>query len=149
MNADVTVRRQVVVTRNALPRGQVLGSSHLTTELRDIGRLRQLYLTEVEEALGKALKRPLKSGSVVYPTLLRTPLAVKRGERVSIVARRGSVRIAAPGESLESGEVGEQIRVRNERSGKTVHAWVVRPGVVATRRPDGAAPSARQLANLD
>jgi len=133
--ATVSAEQQVVVTRGPLARGQRLSGEQLTTEFRDLSRLRDLHYTRVDDLVGMELKRPLAAGSVLYTTMLRTPLAIRRGDKVAIVATRGSVRISVPGESLENGKTGEQIKVRNRQSDKVVHVWVTGIGTVSTSAP--------------
>jgi flagella basal body P-ring formation protein FlgA len=146
MNVDVSVEAPVLVTRRAMNRDEVLKPSDIDLERRNLADIRQAHYTGPEQALGKALKRPAKAGQVIYPGILKTPLAVRRGDRVTIVAEHGSVQITAPGLSLQNGEVGEQIRVRNTRSEKTVHGWIKAAGVVTT---SPLAAAAGQVAKLD
>lgn len=148
LSATVSVMQPVVVTRHALPRGTQLSTAQLITEMRDLTEVRQSHYTSPAAILGMELKRPLPPGSVVYASMLKVPIAIKRGDKVVIVASRGSVNISVPGESLERGMPGEQIRVRNRQSEKTVHAWVVRPGVVSTTPVPSSEAQARQIADL-
>lgn len=149
MTATVTVMQPVVVTQHALPRGARLTTAQLTTELHDLTDLRQSHYTDPADILGMELKRPLPPGGVVYASMLKVPIAIRRGDKVVIVASRGSINISVPGESLENGMAGEQIRVRNRQSDKIVHAWVRRAGVVSTTpEPSGKTSQARQIADL-
>ena len=149
MTATVTVMQPVVVTAHALPRGALLTAAQLTTEMRDLTDLRQSHYTRLADILGMQLKRPLPPGGVVYASMLKIPIAIRRGDKVVIVASRGSVNISVPGESLENGMTGEQIRVRNRQSDKIVHAWVRRAGVVSTTpEPSGKNSPGRQIADL-
>lgn len=149
MTATVTVMQSVVVTQHALPRGTLLTTARLTTELRDLKDLRKSHFTNPADILGMELKRPLAPGGVLYASMLKVPIAIRRGDKVSIVASRGSINISVPGESLENGMLGEQIRVRNRQSEKIVHAWVRRAGVVSTTAdPAGNHTSGRQIADL-
>ena len=149
MTATVRVQKEVVVAKAPLARGKLLSATDLTTRMTDLSDLRQQYYEDASHISGMQLKRPLQAGSVLYGSMVKVPIAVRRGDKVVIVASRGSVNISVPGESLENGMPGEQIRVRNQQSQKVVHAWVKRAGVVTTR-PESTGDSAdeRQIANL-
>jgi flagella basal body P-ring formation protein FlgA len=56
--------------------------------------------------------------------------AVRRGERVSLVARVGAVVAAVDAEALQDGGTGEVIRVRNLQNGKVLPARVIGAGQV-------------------
>ena len=132
MTAEVRVMLPVITMATPLPRGAILEESHLTTSVQDISRLRTQRLLQPVNGIGMQLKRPLSAGSVVYLSALKQPLAIRRGEKITIIASRGSVQISVPGESLDNGQRGEQIRVRNRQSEKIIHAWVRGPGIVET-----------------
>ena len=132
LTGTIEVQQPVVVAARTLPRGSVLNGSALTIEQRNLADLRQSHFAKPADLNGLELKRPLSAGAVVYANMVKVPIAIRRGDRVVIVANRGSVNISVPGESLENGMPGEQIRVRNNQSKKVVHAWVRGTGVVTT-----------------
>jgi len=132
LTGEVSVVVPVVVAREAVNRGTTLGEAQLTLEPRNLGRLRNQHLTRISKAAGMETKSPLRANQVIYATQLKAPLAVRRGERVTILADRGPVRINARGEALQNGMMGAQIRVKNLQSERIVHAWVRAEGLVAT-----------------
>jgi len=132
LTGEVSVVVPVVVTREAVNRGTTLGAAQLALEPRDLGSLRNQHLTRISKAAGMETRSPLRADQVVYGTQLKAPLAVRRGERVTILADRGPVRINARGEALQNGMMGAQIRVKNLQSDRIVHAWVRAEGLVAT-----------------
>jgi flagella basal body P-ring formation protein FlgA len=132
LTGEVSVVVPVVVSVEAVNRGTTLSRGHLALEPRDLGTLRNQYLTRVDLANGLETKSPLRADQVIYATQLKEPLAVRRGERVTIMASRGAVQINAQGEALQNGMTGSQIRVKNLQSERIVHAWVRAQGLVAT-----------------
>src|SRR5690606_29040280 len=107
-------------------------ASMLAAEERNLGELRELFFTDLDDVVGQQARRHLAPGEVVLASQLARPIAVERGSKVQIVARRGAVEITSAGEALSAGEVGSQVRVRNQSSGRIVHAWVTGPGRVST-----------------
>lgn len=132
LTGDVSVTLPVVVATRSMARGSQISSGDLVLEPKDLARLRNQYLTSLEPALGMEIRSPLQPNAVIYANMLKEPLAVHRGEKVTILAKRGSVHIQARGEALQDGMKGAQIRVKNGQSERTVHAWVQGPGLVAT-----------------
>ena len=128
--ATVKLFRQVVVTTLPLRRNHVIGSGDVGVVERDVGPLKQGYLTDPQQVLGLKLKRATVNGQVLAPVFLEQPAAVRKGEQVVIRARTSAINVFMPGEALSDGVPGEQIRVRNLRSLRIVKARVVEPGTV-------------------
>ena len=143
LTGDVRVRVPVVVTTRPVRRGEIIERATVTTELQDLSSLRSLFYTRAGDVIGKETRRNLPGSAVVFASQLAEPVAVKRGSKVQIVARRGAVEITSLGEALAEGRVGTQVRVRNLASGRIVHAWVDAPGRVVTT-PGEPAPGEPQ-----
>lgn len=126
----LAVYREVVVLRNALRRGSVIGPDDIALERRNLSLLIGDYLTTPAQAIGKPLLRGLPAGQVLSPAHLTLPKTIRRGDKITIHAAGGGFDIAMSGEALADGEKGERIRVRNEQSGRVVVGTVVGPGVV-------------------
>ena len=61
---------------------------------------------------------------------LSSPVLVKRGDAVMMVARREGIEVSTAGEALDAGAKGATIRVKNSTSGQTLRMRVVAPGTV-------------------
>ena len=69
--------------------------------------------------------RTLGAGEALRLSDTRLALLVKKGDAVVIsVGRPGAVQVSAAMTALESGRVGEQIKVRNNESGRVVEGIV-------------------------
>ena len=133
ITADVQVTLPVVVTKGPLERGTLITANDLQLVPKNVASLRRQYLTDLDSAAGLEVTRTLPARSVVYPALLRAPLAIRKGDRVALLAQRGAVTIQVRGEALRDGMVGAQIPVRNRQSERTVYGWIRSPGVVAVQ----------------
>jgi flagella basal body P-ring formation protein FlgA len=123
--ARVQVASTVLVAARDLSPGQLLGAEDVTLEERDLAGLLGEPLTRPEEAVGKRVRGSVRSGKVLTKAMLAEPQAMRRGEVVRLVASVGGVQVETQGRTLQSGAVGEEILVRNVRSGKTVKGVVV------------------------
>lgn len=128
--ATVNLFQEVVVANRPLPRQHVISADDIAMRERNLGTLRGGYLLQSDQAVGLRLRRPVSGDEVLAPNQLEQNEAVKRGDKVVIRAANSRVAVRMPGEALESGAVGRQIRVRNTRSNRTLKARVVGPGQV-------------------
>ncbi|MCP4126171.1 MAG: flagellar basal body P-ring formation protein FlgA [Gammaproteobacteria bacterium] len=126
----VKVMTQVVVARDSLPRGAVIGEGDIGLEQRDISRLHRGYLEKKTAVLGKKLRQRIRQHQVITPSQLDSPHAIKRNNRVTILASSKALKIRVTGKALQNGSLGELIRVRNESSKKELDARIIAPGIV-------------------
>lgn len=128
--ATVKLFRQVVVTTLPLKRDHVIDAADISVVERDVGPLKQGYLTDPQQVIGLKLKRATVNDQVLAPVFLEQAEAIRKGDQVVIRARTSAVNVVMPGEALSDGVPGQQIRVRNLRSQRIVKARVVEPGTV-------------------
>lgn len=121
---NVTEPRPVLVAVRALPRDHVLSAEDLVTEERDVSRLLGGYVADARRLVGRRLKRPVTSGSVLTPSMIEEQTLVQRGQSVTLVARSGGFNVAMAGVALADGVQGERIRVRNVTSDRVVEGLV-------------------------
>lgn len=129
---SVAIRVPVVVTAANLDRGHRLRASDLRLQQEDIASLRQGYFETPQQLIGYQLARNLTSGQVITPYSAEPPMLVDRGDRVVIIAHSGALSVRTLGQAMREGRAGEQIPVRNLRSGETIHAYIKERGVVET-----------------
>lgn len=128
--ASVDLFQQVVISTRPLARHTVIGMGDIALRERNVGQLSGGYLLQPEQALGLRVRRPVPADSVLSPNQLEQDETVKRGDRVVISAANSRVAVRMPGEAMESGSTGSQIRVRNTRSDRIVRARITGPGQV-------------------
>jgi flagella basal body P-ring formation protein FlgA len=132
LSGDLLLYGTVLCTTQKLDRHHRLTAGDLTTVRRETGSLDPAILRRPEDAVGKQLKITLQPGAMVYRHQLVTPPLVKRGERVTIMARNGDIQVTVPGQARDNGAAGDLIRVKNLMSRKEITARVVESGVVQT-----------------
>jgi flagella basal body P-ring formation protein FlgA len=128
--AEVSLFQPVLVTTRPLPRHGVIAPKDVTLMERDVGLLNNAYLTQLDQVSGLRLRRAVTADTVLAPNHLEQQEVVKRGDKVVISAANTQVSVRMPGEALENGNLGSQIRVRNVRSGRVVKGRVTGPGQV-------------------
>jgi flagella basal body P-ring formation protein FlgA len=129
-SAKVQMISPILVANRQLGRGDMLSSADVRFEPRDTNSISYGFITDMEQALGMELKRPIREGEALRKSLLVEPMAVLKGDSVVIEAVTGAISVVAPGEALSNGRTGQQIKVRNTKSDRVVRAKVVSPGKV-------------------
>jgi len=122
--ARVTLTADVVTAARDVASGQVLSEADVTIERQELPAT-GLPISDPEQALGKAAKRPIRAGQPLQARMLEQPIVIRRGEHVTILARAEGVQVTATGQALEPGTAGGMLRVRNISSNKEVRARVI------------------------
>ena len=92
------------------------------------------YIDDVEDLIGKEVRRPVKAGTIIKAQDLTEPKLVKKGESVSIAFRSDVlVVVNTAGTALTDGKLGQAIRVRDPRSNRIVEAKVIGEGQAEVR----------------
>lgn len=128
--AQVHIYRNVLIASRPLKRATVLSETDLKLVERDVGLLNQGYLTSIEQTVDKKLTRQLLTDQVLAPVHLQQAEVVRKGDHVVITARSAGISVRMTGEALTDGALGQQIRVRNQGSGKAIRVRVTGPGQV-------------------
>jgi flagella basal body P-ring formation protein FlgA len=130
---DSVVRRFIQVGHEALKpvaareleRGAVVRGDALAFEvIRVLGAP-----AEAGEVDGWIAQRRIRVGEILAPPAVRPPRVVRGGDTVEALARSGAVEISARAMALNSGRIGDLVRVRLA-SGLELSAEAVGPGVV-------------------
>ncbi|MEE8481942.1 MAG: flagellar basal body P-ring formation chaperone FlgA [Acidiferrobacterales bacterium] len=129
----VGVLDKVVVVSHALPRGHVILASDIQLETRDLASLSGGYLLNPRDVIGQSLRRPVVIGAVITPAAIKPARAIRRGEKVTILARRKGIEVRMTGVALADGAPGELVRVRNILSKKIIQGIVTKHGEVMVR----------------
>ena len=118
-----------VPARRMMP-GEVLRDGDLTELVLPLGRVGAYAVTARDDLLGKQVKRMLAQGRPVMVQSVTEPLVIDRGDRISILYDDGRLQLTAPGRALEAAHRGQELRIVNLVSNKSL---------VAIARADGTA----------
>jgi len=114
----------IVVVNQNLNKGEVITRDHLITKQTQKHLIRTQYLNEKQmyTLLGSRSKRNIRSGSAIT---YKQVCMVCKGDRVTIFASYRGLRIKTAGIALQDGIIGQNISVKNSKSGKKLHAKVL------------------------
>ncbi len=118
---------QVLVLLRDVPRGHLLTSGDLGWE--DASPSRSIRNgADMDMAIGKEIKRALKAGQPVIATDLKLPAVIRKGEQVKIIYVATGVRLTVDGVAQNEAAAGEQVRVLNTFSKRTIEATATANG---------------------
>ena len=130
ISARIDVFGPVLVTRQPLTRATLVHADDLELVERNLSDLPYGYYTDSERLAGMLTKRTIAAATVITPQMVQAPKLIKRGERVTVVAETGPLKIRTVGKALSDGRSGDLVRIQSEGSNKVVNAIVVSQGVV-------------------
>ncbi|NBR90935.1 MAG: flagella basal body P-ring formation protein FlgA [Rhodobacteraceae bacterium] len=87
-------------------------------------------LSDPARAIGRRLRGNLGAGQPLLARHLEFDYAVTQGMSVTITNEIRGIRIETAGQSLDSGQLGEPVRVANRSSGRILRAIVSGPNKV-------------------
>ncbi len=115
----------VVVTRRPIPRLKIITPEDVMLRRVNVVGQGERIMRSVDEVVGKRARRAISMNTELHAGLVEWPPVVQKGDRVTIVAESGQLRITTTGEVKTTGKVGQQVRVLNLDSQKTIMAQVV------------------------
>lgn len=123
--------RQVVVAAVNMSAGQTLQRESLKLEHMDAEKVSKAYYLEMDGLEGQELMRALRAGEPIRVSDLRQATLVKRGDMVLMtVGTSKTFEISVKAEAMQDGKMGEQIKLRNTESGRTLAGIVTGKGTV-------------------
>ncbi|MHA6327045.1 flagellar basal body P-ring formation chaperone FlgA [Roseivivax sp. CAU 1753] len=121
----VITMKVAVPIRKLFP-GEILAKTDL--KVIDVPHIRvtSFAVTDLDRLVGKEVKSLLSPGRQIMIQAIREPLAIRRGDNVSIHFVGNRLELSAPGRALGDAHDGEELKVVNTLSNKTV-LGVARP----------------------
>lgn len=131
VSASITIYGQVITAVSPITRGQEINLSNIGTKEAVINRSRQAVFSDPTAVTGMLAKRSIRAGQEITPGLLKAPNLISRGDQVVISAKNNAISIRMNGTALSHGALGQQIRVKNNKSERIIKAKVVDQGLVS------------------
>ncbi|MEE2945370.1 MAG: flagellar basal body P-ring formation chaperone FlgA [Pseudomonadota bacterium] len=118
-----------VVNRRVMPE-EILTEHDI--ELVDMpwARVHAFAITDFDDLYGMQVRRLLAPGRPVHRQSVIPPIVVARGERVTIELKYGPLALTAKGKAIGDAHLGQEVRVVNLASNKTITAVATADGVV-------------------
>ncbi|MEH6579740.1 MAG: flagellar basal body P-ring formation chaperone FlgA [Amphritea sp.] len=131
LSANIEQWLKIATTTRPLSKGTILGGQEVFLLETDVRRLHKPYFIDLGELFGRKLKRNLGRHKPITSAHLGKQFLIRNGDLVYIKATKGNMIVRMTGTALENGTRGEQISIKNNRSGKVIRGYVVDKGVVS------------------
>lgn len=121
LSAKIEITKAVLVAKNTISKGDKLDDSNIELAYLAINRIRGEKITDINIVFGAKAKRRITKGKTISK---KSICLICKGDVVTIIASSESFSIKARGVALSSGNINEQIRIKNTRSKKVITARV-------------------------
>ncbi len=123
VDARVAMPQTVVVATRAIARGTAIGPTDVTLQ-RTEGSEMPDALHSLDEIVGKEASQTIAAGKVLERGMARSPLAVRRGDIVTVYARASGIRVKTIARARDEGSVGDLIAVESLQDRKPYYTRV-------------------------
>ena len=113
-----------IISTQGIIKNAVITEGMVKQVWQDARRVNSRRLIHLKTVIGMRAKRPIPPGKVLTVNDVIPPYLVKAKNEVTIMTKLGSLSISTKGIALKNGVYGEQIPVKNRRSGKIINAIV-------------------------
>lgn len=120
-------QRRVLLAAVPLARGTALDESHVSVVEMDAARLPANALEQPFEIRNTEAVRDIRAGTPLKRFDIRPVIMVRKGQTVLLSVGSGAYQVAARVEAMQDGRLGEQIRLKNPESGRTLSGVVIGP----------------------
>lgn len=124
VEARVSKPAMVVVTARSVARGATLRPDDLALRHAATGEDAPNGFHAIGEVVGMETTRALGEGHMLDRETLRAPLAVRRGEMVTVYARSAGLRVRTTARTRDDGSIGDLVAVESLADRKTFTARV-------------------------
>ncbi len=129
---QIKVMQNVVVLSHSLSRDTLLSQSDLRLERRDINKMHSGYFSDLNEVIGKSLRRSISGGLALTPLYVESFMLIKRGQQVTLLAQSSGIIVKMSGKAMANGAAGERIKVKNLSSNRVIEGLITKDGQIKT-----------------
>lgn len=130
-SAIIKAYQRVVVLSQPIQRGEIITRHHLAVEKREVSKLREDFVTQIEQIENKQVTRQLDTGTIISLRNLVDPKIIRRGDKVVISTTKSGFSIRMSGLAMTDGAKGQLIKIKNQNSGRIINATVIEAGLVS------------------
>lgn len=113
----------VVVSSSVIEKGEILTHDNIKVDYIAKNRIRGERLTEISALLGSKAKKRIGEDNAITT---KSICLICKGDAITIIAKSKNFMIKTKGTALSSGNLNDQIKVKNARSGR-----IIKPKITA------------------
>lgn len=115
--------------------GETIGEGDVVMTAFRSDRIGPNLVTERSALVGKTPRSVIRPEEPVHGNEIATPLAVHKGDLVTLILRTPSLMLTAQGKAVEDAAQGAPVRVANAKSGRVIDGMVSGPNTVSIAVP--------------
>jgi flagella basal body P-ring formation protein FlgA len=123
VSVRVKMYQTVPVVKDNTFQGQRLAAEQLQLKTIEVSR-NQLYVSNLQDIIGKKLKRHLRQGEAIRITDLEVEYSVRAGESVMMTVTENEISVRMQGIAKQNGSIGDVIRINNPMNNRLVFGTV-------------------------
>jgi flagella basal body P-ring formation protein FlgA len=133
-NAPTPVLHKVLVSKELLKRGTVITPAMFSSAEMPAAGMENQIISDTKLIKNMELVRDLTPNTPLRSYDVKNAVLVKRGQEVQVTAGEGQgFSITMRAEALQDGGLGEQIRLKNVESGRSLHGVITGPNAAKLR----------------
>jgi len=123
--------KEVATLKHALTRNSLLTDEDIFLKKMNINRLSSGYFDDISQLKGKILTQSLTKGAVLTKHHVKLPMAINRGQRVTVIARNAVIEVRMEGTAMSKGAIGERIKVKNMKTKRIVEGVIINKHLIS------------------
>ncbi len=125
LTSRVTVTQNVIKTTKSLRRGKLITSDDVFLETIETEKPFENAITNLKNVVGFEAGRNLSKGKIIIASNLKKPALGNKGDKILILAEKGTMKITTPGILKEDGYEDSMVQVLNMESKKIIYGKLV------------------------
>ncbi len=121
-----------IANKRLLP-GEIIRSEDIEIAELPWQRIHSLAVLEPAELVGKQVRHLISEGRPVQLQSVIPPIVISRGDLIKIELNQGALRLIATGKALGDAHLGQDVRVVNLSSNKTITGIARAEGIVEVK----------------
>lgn len=117
LSARIEKAKAILIAKDTINKGDLLDDDNVELTFLAINKIRGHKITDKETIFGAKAKRRIAKGKAISKS---NTCLVCKGDMVTIIASSESFSIKTQGVALSSGNINDQIRVKNTRSNNII-----------------------------
>lgn len=104
--------KDIVITRQAIKPGDIIGIESLTLEARELTHMPQTFYSATEEVVGKQARFFIGAGQPVKEYMVRDLPLIQKNDKIDLIYRADDIYIKLEGIALTDGYKGQLIKAK-------------------------------------
>ena len=123
--------KEIATLKHAVTRNTILTSEDISLKKININRLSSGYFDDITELEGKVLTQNLTKGAVLTKHHIKLPMAINRGQRVTVIAKNSVIEVRMEGTAMSEGAIGERIKVKNMKTKRIIEGVIINKHLIS------------------